>query len=331
MKNNDFDTIYLDYAKAFDKVDHKLLVKKLHRYGINSKIIKWIDAFLNDRQQAVVVNGTLSLLALIVSGVPQGTVLGPILFLIFINDIEHCLSNAVIRCFADDTKVSMSIRSEHDVPLLQTDLQKVIQWSEDNNMVLHKDKFQYMCHRCIKQYIMGELPFMSELFQYNISPELSLSPVNQVKDLGILVSSNLSWSPHIRSITDKARRKSAWVLSVFHTRSNDTMITLYKTMVRSLLEYCSPLWNPVKISDIQELESVQKAYLSKIDGLKGFLYWDCLKRLSLMSLQRRRERYMILHMWKVLNEKTSNDLNIQFVSRVRLGNVAVIPPLSRSS
>jgi len=331
MNNNDFDTIYLDFSKAFDKVDHKLLIKKLHRYGVNPKLVKWIESFLTDRYQAVVVDGKQSFLSLILSGVPQGTVLGPILFLIFINDIEHCVSNAIIKCFADDTKVALPISSEDDVPKLQLDLDKIIKWSDDNNMALHKDKFQYLCHKCSKQYIMGELPFIAELYQYHVSPELSLSPINQVRDLGVLVSSDLSWSPHIRSIADKARRKAAWVLSVFHTRSRDTMLILYKTMVRSLLEYCSPLWNPQKICDIQELESVQKSYLSRISGLQHFHYWERLKELSLMSLQRRRERYIIIFMWKILNGKTSNDLNIEFVTRPRLGIVAKIPPVFKPS
>ena len=96
-------------------------------------------------------------------------------------------------------------------------------------------------------------------------------------------------------------------------------------MVRSLLEYCSPLWNPVKIFVIQELESVQKVFTSKISGTTELNYWDRLRQLSLMSLQRRRERYIILHMWKVLHSTTSNDLNIEFVHRPRFGNQANVP------
>ena len=134
LDSSETDVIYLDYAKAFDKVDHKLLIRKLHLYGLNPKIIKWIESFLSDRKQAVVVDGHLSFLALIISGVPQGTVLGPILFLIFINDIEHCITESIIRCFADDTRVSISITCEQDVSLLQKDLNSVIKWSERNNI-----------------------------------------------------------------------------------------------------------------------------------------------------------------------------------------------------
>ena len=327
----DFDSIYLDYAKAFDKVDHKLLPKKLKLYGVHPKLVKWIESFLTGRNQAVVVDGHLSFLALIISGVPQGTVLGPILFLIFINDIEHCITHSVIRCFADDTRVSYSIRTEQDALVLQHDLDRVISWSERNNMMLHKDKFEYMCHKSIKNNPLDELPFVSDLYQYSVSNDTSLCPIHQLRDLGVLVSSDLSWSPHIREIADKARKKAAWVLSVFYTRSPEIMLTLYKSMVRSLLEYCSPLWNPTKISDIQELESVQKAFTARISGLKDTHYWDRLKQLSLMSLQRRRERYIIIHMWKILNGATSNDLNIQFVSRPRFGNLAIVPPAKKSA
>ena len=153
----------------------------------------------------------------------------------------------------------------------------------------------------------------------------------QLRDLGVLVSSDLSWSLHIRSIADKARQKASWVLSVFRTRSPEIMLTLHKSMVRSLLEYCCPLWHPTKISDIQELESVQKTFIARIAGMRDMLYWDCLIHLSLMSLQRRRERFIILHMWKILNETASNDLNIQFVIRPRFGNLAIIPSARKNS
>ena len=329
--NSDFDSIYLDYAKAFDKVDHKLLIRKLVLYGIHPKVINWIESFLSNRKQAVVVDGHLSLLATIISGVPQGTVLGPILFLIFINDIENCIMHSIVRCFADDTRISIAVRSEKDVKLLQRDLENVIQWSDRNNMALHKDKFEYMCHKFNKQHFLIELPFMNECYQYHVSNTVTLEPVYQLRDLGVLVSNDLSWSPHIRAIANKARLKASWVLSVFHTRSTTIMLTLYKSMVRSLVEYCCPLWHPSKISDIQELESVQKTFISRITGMKELHYYDQLIHLSLMSLQRRRERFILLHIWKILHGQTSNDLNVQFVSRPRLGTLAIIPSKSRTS
>ena len=198
-------------------------------------------------------------------------------------------------------------------------------------MALHKDKFEYMCHRHNRRSALVELPFVSELYQYSVSKDKSLAPVGQLRDLGVLVSNDLSWQPHIKTIANKARQKAAWVFSVFQTRSTVIMLTLYKSMVRSLLEYCCPLWHPSKICDIQELESVQKAFTARITGMRDLHYWDRLQRLSLMSLQRRRERFILLHMWKILHHHTSNDINVQFVSRPRFGNLAVIPSACRHS
>ena len=148
-----------------------------------------------------------------------------------------------------------------------------------------------MCHKFNHQYVLSELPFVVEHYQYSVSKNTTLEPIHQLRDLGVMVSSDLSWSPHIRAIADKA----SWVLSVFHTRSHSIMLTLYKSMVRSLIEYCCPLWHPSKISDIQELESVQKAFTARISGMRHLHYWDRLVYLSQMSLQRRRERFIILH------------------------------------
>ena len=154
-----------------------------------------------------------------------------------------------------------------------------------NNMALKKDKFEYMSHTSNKHSHhsdLSELPFMCEHFQYNVADDITLRPVHQLQDLGILISSDLSWSPHIPAIANKARQKASWVLSVFHTRTASVMLALYKSMVRSLLECCCPRWRPIKISDIQELESVQKAFTARISGIKDMHYWDRLVHLSLM-------------------------------------------------
>ena len=144
--------------------------------------------------------------------------------------------------------------------------------------------------------------------------------------------SDLSWTHYILDITRKARQKAAWGLSVFHSRSPEIMLTLYKSMVRRLVEYCCPLWSPTKVTDIQELENVQKIFTTNIAGMYELSYWERLKKLSLFSLQRRRERYIILHMimWKILNAKTSNDLSIEFVFRPCLGNLAKIQLCKRT-
>ena len=139
--NVDTDSIYLDYAKAFDKVDHSLLLSKLSKYGFSPQILAWLKSFLIDRTQSVVLNGKHSIISKILSGVPQGTVLGPILFILFINDLQGCVKHSKVSFFADDTRMSKKISCEQDVSLLQEDLNSVIKWSKHNNMKLHEDKY----------------------------------------------------------------------------------------------------------------------------------------------------------------------------------------------
>jgi hypothetical protein len=327
----DTDAIYLDYAKAFDKVDHRLLLAKLHRYGFSKQLVKWVESFLTDRTQKVLVNGHSSFMAAILSGVPQGTVLGPLLFILFINDMEMCVKNSTIRFFADDTRLSKHISFETDVHDLQSDLDRVITWAKQNNMKLHEDKFDLMVHKHRPNFTLYELPFVCEQMSYTISTGDTLYPINGLKDLGVIVSSDLSWSPHVSTIASRARSVASWVLSAFLTRDRVTMLTLYKSLVRSHLEYCCPLWNPNKLGDIQLLEGVQRTFTSKISGVKHLDYWSRLKALNLMSLQRRRERYIILQMWKILHGQCPNDLAIQFLEPSRHGIKAKVPKLNRSS
>ena len=327
----DTDAIYLDYAKAFDKVDHNLLIKKLIRYGFNDKIVNWVSSFLADRDQSVVVNGKSSYLAKILSGVPQGSVLGPLLFILFINDMQHCVMFSTIRFFADDTRILKHISCSKHVHELQEDLDSVVNWARKNNMALHEDKFEYMVYKHQPNATLYELPFIAEEFSYSISNGDSLSPVDTLKDLGVKVSHDLSWTPHIYNISSRARSIAAWALSAFRTRDKLTMLTLYKSLIRSHLEYCCPLWDPRKTGDIQEIESVQRSFTQRIWGVQHLDYWQRLKALGLMSLQRRRERYCIIHIWKILRGLVPNDLNVQFQAPSRLGCQAKVPKLTKSS
>ena len=329
--NFDTDAIYLDYAKAFDKVDHRLLLAKLQLYGFSSNLLKWIESFLTDRKQSVVIDGHYSCPSKIISGVPQGTVLGPILFILFINDMENCVKHSKVRFFADDTRISKQVSSEIHVRELQEDLDSVMTWSLHNNMMLHEDKFQLMVHQHHPAAPLLQMPFAIEQMTYKVSNGETLYPVEQLPDLGVVVSSDLSWSPHIYAVVSKARSVASWVLSAFKARDKVTMCTLYKSLVRSHLEYCCPLWNPSKICDIQLLEEVQRTFTSKIYGVQHLNYWDRLRKLGLMSLQRRRERYILIQMWKILHSLAPNDVDVKFNAPSRRGITAQVPTLNRNS
>ena len=329
LDGNELDVVYLDFAKAFDKVDHEILVHKLQMFGIEGNLLSWIQQFLLNRKQIVSVMGFHSLIALVLSGVPQGSVLGPILFLIYIDDLENCLSASTSGSFADDTRLSKTISCCEDKNILQEDLYKVIDWSKKNNMQLHESKFELLTYRTPKSFFLQFLPFTSELQQYITSSGQDICPSQHVKDLGVILSSDLKWSIHVKEAVASANKMANWVLSVFLDRSQSTMITLYKSIIRSKLEYSCPVWSPSLISDIKKLESTQRSFTRHIAGCEGLSYWDRLKFLNLMSLQRRRERYIIIHVWKILNGIAPNDVSLRFYDHIRLGKRCCVPPLHK--
>ena len=152
-----------------------------------------------------------------------------------------------------------------------------------------------------------------------------------VKDLGVYMSSDYKWSKNINIMVETTKRMMSWALGVFRDRSVNTMITLYKSLIRCRLEYCCPLWDPTDISNIQKLEDIQRNVTSRIISCQDKSYWDRLSYLKLMSLQRRRERYSIIYMWKIKNEIVPNNLDVEFSDNKRLGPRAVVPKLSRYS
>ena len=331
-RGHDTDSIYLDFAKAFDKVDHEILLKKVHNLGIRVKLYDWIKEFLSERVQKVSVDGIHSEPRNVLSGVPQGTVLGPILFLIYMNDIDKILMYASLRSFADDTRIVKKIETLDDVQLLQTDLENVIKWSSENNMQLHEDKFEFIQHNITTndKELLNQLPFVQYKQCYKTPDGTLLCPLSEVRDLGVIVTPQISWMPHIRSIVKKATKSASWCLSVFRQRDHHTMLTLYKSLVRSHLEYCCPLWNPHNhMCGIKLLEDVQLSFTETTAGYNDLCYWDLLASLHLMSLQRRRERYIIIYMWKILHNLYPNSIQVNWHHNDRLGIRAILPPMPK--
>ena len=331
LKGEDTDVIYLDFAKAFDKVDHEILLKKLHAYGVRGKLLLWLTCYLTNRQQSVVINGEHSYSAEVKSGVPQGTVLGPILFIIYLNDMQNCIKNSVISSFADDTRLKRAINNTKDKDLLQNDLTASINWSVSNNMLLHQKKFELLCHSTSRQNYLKYLPFYNEYSEYQTADGTIISPQQTVKDLGVTISSDLSWSKHISNVTETARKTSSWILSVFTDRRANIMMPLYRTLVRSRAEYCSPLWHPHKMEDIKQVESIQRMFTSRIKEVQHLHYWDRLQHLGLMSLQRRRERFIIFQVYKIIHNLAPNDIDMQFYNSARRGLCCKIPPITKTS
>ena len=282
----DMDVIYLDFEKAFDKVDYGILCRKLTSLGVTGEIGNWIAEFLTNRTQRVIVDGEMSVESVVGSGVPQGSVLGPVLFLCMMSDIDRGMDGATVSSFADDTRVSRQIQSGEEREALQGNLRRIYTWAEENNMSFNNAKFEVLHHRT------GTLT----THQYYNCEGRPLEVKRETKDLGVMISSTLDFQPHINKIVKDARSKAGWIFRVFETRETTPMITLYKSLVLPILEYCSQLWTPGRPANVLAIEAVQRTYTSKIEAIKHLNYWERLEALNLYSLERRRERYVIIYL-----------------------------------
>ena len=316
------DTIYLDFAKAFDKVDHNILCQKIKRLGITGKVGTWIREFLTGRYQQVSANGVLSDPTPVISGVPQGTVLGPILFIIMIDDLDSELTRSVASKYADDTRVTAKISDPDDAENFQTELDnKIYPWGPANNMSLNGDKFEHL-------HVGKNLHQLKST--YTDPAGDVIKEKEHIKDLGVTISNDLTWSKHIKEVVSKARVMTGWVLRTFSTRERDPMITMWNSQVRSILDYCSPLWSPSPkdLGNIDLIENTQRAFTRNIDGMEGLDYAQRLKKLSMYSVQRRHERYRIIYIYKIkegLVPNVSESHGLQFLPNERHGYTCKIP------
>ena len=252
-------------------------------------------------------------------------------YIVKYNCNDHRSPHTLASSFADDTRLSWAISQIIDMHDLQQDLNNVVEWSYYNNMVLHEGKFELLSYSTNSSKLLKELPFTSGLIEYTTPSGFTIEPKPVVKDLGDYLSSDYSWTTHINKMVTSARRIAAWVLGVFKDRSKTTMLQLWKSLVRCQVEYCCPLWNPRRLEDIKTIEDVQRFFTKRIAHFGDMSYWDRLKALGLQSLQRRRERYIIIHAWKLLNNIAPNDIKMEFQYNQRLGWRAKLPTHNRKA
>ena len=241
------DLILLDFSKAFDLVPHHRLAVKLEHYGINGPTLRWIQSFLRGRQQAVSVNGSHSSWQDVTSGVPQGSVLGPTLFLLYINDISDHLKSP-IRLFADDSIIYREISSPMDHVILQDDLTTLATWADTWLMRFNVGKCAVMSITLKKK---------PSLHEYNIRGEV----LNRAKEhdyLGVTISDDLKWTTHCRKTTTKASRTLGMLRRTLSACSKEVKSRAYLSLVRPQLEYSGEAWSPYTQNDINRLEQVQR-------------------------------------------------------------------------
>ena len=283
--------------KAFDKVPHKQLLRKIKSYNINEQIFGWIESFLSTRRQRVHVLDSFSNWALVLSGLPQGSILGPLLFLIYINDlVDCCSSESEVALYADDTKLYKYIRCEDDFINLQTDLNNILDWIKKWSLSLNVDKCKVVSFgkkiQVNSQYIIGDT---------------LLEKVEEIKDLGVVFDSKLKFNIHINDKINKAFSVLGVIKRNFKYMDSNTFIMLYKSMVRPHLEYANLVWYPYKKEDIKNIERVQRRATKLIVSLKNLTYQERLKKLKLPTLKYRRLRGDMIEVYKIVSGKFGDD------------------------
>lgn len=294
------DIIYLDFAKAFDKVNHRLLLGKLKGFGINRNLLRWFNAYLSDRQQRVVVEGASSRWLPVLSGVPQGSILGPLLFNLYINDMPSDVSHSRLSLFADDAKCSRKITCHEDCELLQVDLTSLIRWS-------HRWKMQFNASKC--QVLTVARKRIRQVFNYKID-DTELENVTSMRDLGVIIDSHLRFTEHIDHVINSANKKIGMIKRTMgYTSSKEALMTLYNTLVRSTLEYATSVWSPWSNKHITALERVQRHFSKYALGYPEIDYVQRMIELNLIPLSYRRE---IL------------DLMLYFKAKLGLGSIQLL-------
>ena len=279
------DIIYTDFSKAFDSVPHRRLLYKLHQLGIRGQLLAWIRSFLTNRRQRTVLNGSKAAWRDVISGVPQGTILGPILFLLYVNDLPEIVTSTA-KLFADDCKLYRNIFSIEDCDLLQADLDRLSEWS--NKWLLF-----FNTSKCVVLRIRASIQYTYFL---NNEP---LSVVGEQKDLGVIISSDLKPSKHISYICSKANQRIGMLKRCITDRSRETIHKFYKALIRPILETCSPAWSPWLKKDKDLLCDVQER-CQKLCGE------------PLESLESRRDRADLCEVYKILNGNYKIDKDSYF-------------------
>lgn len=321
-KNANIDVVMLDYSKAFDTINISILLLKLKLLGIGGNIGRWIANFLMNRKQKVVVNGYSSGWSKVESGVPQGTILAAVFFLIYIADIGDNVKHSTIASYADDSKARKIIENKSDGEKLQADINSVFTWTDNNLMKFNLSKFEMLR--------IGKKEDLKNEIKYYTPDGTPIPESDMVKDLGVIFNKAGNFDDHIKVKVAKCIKMCGYILRTFMLREPEPMMCLFKSLVIPIIDYCCIVWNPYKRKDIQFIEKIQRNYTKRLGNLYELNYYQRLKTLNIYSMERRRERYEILYIFKILKHLVPN-VGINCKINPRRGRGLVPPAVHKNS
>jgi ribonucleases P/MRP protein subunit RPP40 len=301
------DVVFLDLQKAFDKVPHGRLGIKLRSIGVRGKLLVWIMEWLKGRTQRVVLNGEASEWVDVESGVPQGSVLGPVLFIVYINDMDERILNSLWK-FADDTKMVGRVRTKEELERFREDLSRLSEWAEEWKMPFNVTKCKVMHfgkNNCREEWSMGDI---------------KLEVIKEEKDLGVVLSDDLKVGVQCKKAAIKGNQILGMIYRTFENKDLITVKILYKALVRPHLDYCSQAWRPHLQKDKDVLERVQRRATRMVSGFKDIPYEERLRRMNLTTLETRRLRADLLEVYKIMTGREGVRENLLFT---RIGEESV--------
>jgi hypothetical protein len=286
------DTCFLDLQKAFDTVPHHRLMKKIYSYGIRGKTYAWIENFLTNRSQHVVVSGESSTPQAVRSGVPQGSVLGPVLFIIYVNDMPESVQSTLLL-YADDAKMYRRIRSTADEAQMQNDIDALQAWATKWLLIFHPGK-------CKVMRIGSKVTPAINYHMTTNENTMTLDWSSLEKDLGVLVDSQLNFEEEIATRVKKANKIVGIIRRSFFHLNEKSFRILFNSLVRPHLEYAAAVWLPYKRKYIDEIEKVQRRATKLVPSIRHLSYGDRLKKLEMTSQRYRHLRGDMIHVYKIL-------------------------------
>ncbi len=244
---------FFDLKKCFDTIDHKLLLYKLERYGVRDTALNWFENYLSNRSQAVSVNGSVSTFEPVPTGVPQGSVLGPLLFLIFINDLPNCLRHSACNIFAHDTEIHACGTTLSEVRcLLQLDTDNLAQWFLSNKLVVSEGK-------CSSMIATSNRALINDSLNITIN-NVNINQVNSSRYLGIYLDGMLNWSDPFEHLCRNLAPKVGMLRCLKHSLPTESLLTIYQTTVQA---YCITVWYKHILLTIEALQNVIQGFFRK--------------------------------------------------------------------